>query len=104
MYIAIDQKFKDIEGNYILENEKEVELKTIIINALLGDYSDEKTLLGDDKLKRWDLAIKIKQASDTVELSAEEIVLIKFLVGKPYTTTITGQAYKMLENNKTGGK
>jgi len=101
MKVLLNQTLADIEGKTIREGgeEKGVEftLKKIVINALLGNYQDEVNLSGEEKLKRWEMALTIKTAESTLDLKSEDIALIKKLIAKLYAVTIVGQAWKMLE-------
>ena len=102
MYVNIDQSFKNVDGTNLVDvdTKEVVKLKPVIVNALLGMFKDEEQLSGGEKLERWQLAIKINNADGDIELSAEEISLIKLLIGKMFTTIIVGQAFEMLENKQ----
>lgn len=98
MKINFNQTLNNITGEVLKEGDKEITLKPIIINALMGSYEDEKTLSGEDKLARYELATKINQTEEA-EITVEEASQIKKLVGKAYSTLIVGQVYKILEGN-----
>ena len=86
-----NETIKDLKGN-------NATAKGVIIEALLATYNDEQNLSGEDKLKRFELALKIKNTNEVViELNTEEIVLIKKLVGRAFGTIIVGQTWKVLE-------
>lgn len=72
-------------------------LKKICIDSLLGNFEDEKDLSGEDKLKRYELAMKIK-AGGEIELASEDIASLKKLIGKRYNALVVGQAWNILEN------
>lgn len=93
-----------IKDNFNIDKTKEAKDLTLggaCINALLY-IQDEKVISGDEKLTRYELALKIKIALGTdkkeIELKIEEVAKIKELVGKFYNTIVVGQTYKMLEN------
>jgi hypothetical protein len=90
---AEDVEMKDTKGNAAT-------LRGVCVEALLASYEDERALAGEEKLKRWELAMKIKKAQDPADLSVEEISLIKKLIGKAYGALVVGQAWSMLEGKE----
>ncbi len=78
--------------------EKETTLKYIVLEALQMIFNDEQGLSGEEKVKRWLLAVRIEATSEIdLDLTVEEIALIKRLVGKAYGPLIVGQTWEMLE-------
>lgn len=82
--------------------EKAPTLGSVCESALLAQYADERdpvsgkeTITAEDKYARWKLAGKM-QGKD-VTLTAEELALIKKLVGKAYAPLIVGQAWSLLD-------
>jgi hypothetical protein len=94
MNINPEQKLTDIKGEELKDKDKSVYAKDIMVNALL--VNDEKAE-GTDKMERFLLAKKVSQATNEISLKAEEIVLIKEMVGKVYSPLIVGQIYELLE-------
>jgi hypothetical protein len=99
MQVNFDQKLLNLDGTEVVNpNDKEPTLlRGIAVTALLAQFEDERSLSGEDKLKRWELALKIKNGEDPIELSVEEISLVKKLIGKGFVVLVVGQAWKMLE-------
>ena len=98
MQVLMGKIFTDLDGKEIpSQNGKPATLGGVSVDALLATFQDEQNLSGEEKLKRWELAVKIKNGVDPVELSVEEIALIKKLIGKAYGPLISGQAWQMLE-------
>ena len=104
MKVKLNTELKDFEGKALIFTaataEKEAVNATLgkmMIESLLATFKDEENLSGDEKLKRWQLAIKIKNADVMVELTVEEVALVKKLVGKAYGTIIVGQVWELLE-------
>ena len=104
MKVKLNTELKDFEGNAVIfsmaTTEKEAVNATLgrmMIESLLATFRDEENLSGDEKLKRWQLAIKIKNADVMVELTVEEVALVKKLIGKAYSTLIVGQVWELLE-------
>lgn len=58
---------------------------------------------GEVKYKRWQLAGKIMNTKEAVDVTAEEIVLIKKHVGNSYGPVVVGPVYDILEG-KNGSK
>ncbi len=104
MKINMAQVFYDIYGKELteLENgeEKETTLGKVVCASLLNAYAGEENLSGDEKAKRYKLAVSIVD-QDEVDLSIDEVKLIKDLVGKSPFPTIVGQAFEMLEGTKS---
>lgn len=91
----LNQPIKNFDGTLIKLNDKDITFKSLIIDALMSNFPDEK-LDGVEKLKRYKLASKIF-SSDEVELSTEEIVEIKQVAAKGLVTIAVGQIYEYLE-------
>jgi len=101
MNIDLTTVMLDIDGKLLKKGKDDLTLKTVIISALLQLSVDEKNLSIDEKLKRYDLALRI-QKSDAISLESDDIVLIKKLVNKIYGTIIVGQVCNILEGRGTG--
>ena len=97
MKLVVTQQLTDLDGNPL---PQETKMRTIFVNALLADYKDEQNVSGEQKLERYELALRIN-AYDEVELKVEEAALLKKLVAKAYTPLVVGQAWKLIE---TAGK
>lgn len=102
---AIDftQVLTNLDGSPVVaqEGKPEPTLGAICEQALLATFADERdatgkeTIEGKEKFERWKLAAKVH--GKDVSLSAEELSLIKKLVGKAYGPLIVGQAWTMLD-------
>lgn len=68
----------------------------VSIAALLGAYADEQGLSGEEKFRRYQLAERI-HAGNVQDVSAEEIALLKKLIGKNWPPAVLGPAYEALE-------
>ena len=79
------------------EKGKSLTLADVAENALLSDYRDEQNLDGVEKLKRWTLAKKIEDTKSSVTLNADEIALIKKLVGKAYNPLVYGEMVQAID-------
>ena len=100
--IKVNQSLKALDGKAIkdgAEDGKDLTLKTVICNALGGGYQDEReTLTSSEVVMRHCLSVDIYKAKTEVELTSEEIELIKKLIVKAYPQAIvSGQAILLLD-------
>jgi len=96
MKLVVTQQLTDIGGNPLPQN---LHMRKIFVDALLADYKDEQNVSGEQKLERYELALKIN-AEDEVELKVEQAALLKKLVAKAYTPLVVGQVWKAIEAAK----
>jgi len=82
-------------GEPITRDEKPVTLKSACISALGGMYEDERNLDGSEKLKRFKLSIKID--AEAIDLTPDEIVLLKKCVGKMYAPNLMGLIWSKVD-------
>lgn len=72
-------------------------LQRVCEDALIASYPDEQTLPSDEKNRRFWLAIKIHGGEQN--LSADEITMLKKVIGKGYGPLVVGRAFGMLDPN-----
>lgn len=96
MKINFDKAITDLNGNPLKEGDEEITLKGVCVSALMAAFPDEK-LPGTDKLKRFRLADAIYSANGPLEVSSEDISLLKKLVGDGWGVLIVGRALPLLE-------
>lgn len=70
-----------------------------IFHSLLFNYPDEPHLDGESKFKRAQLAQKVS-TSQKLDLSAEDVALIKKLSGKLYGPWVVLQLYQIIDPAK----
>ena len=99
MKIDFTKKFTNFTGEILKDSQsgKELSLSDVCVEALMAVDSKE-SIDGMEKLKRYNLALDIHKGEKD-SLSSEEVVLLKELIGKYFTTIIVGQALPMLESN-----
>jgi len=97
MKIKLSQKLVDIQGTVLKEGDTEITLGKLACNALLTAYQGEENLAGDEKARRYKLALEIVK-SDELDLPVEDVALIKQLIGKNPMPLVVGQAFEMLES------
>jgi len=78
------------------------DLRYVVVTVLGTAFRDEVNLAPVEKIGRYKLAIKIMDANTEVDLVAEEVALIKKLVGKWTTPLVVGQVDCLLESKPTG--
>jgi hypothetical protein len=101
MKIDFTKVLTTFDGQEIKEGDKVFTLGFVAANALLTDepaQQGQAPVDGMTKAKNGWLAEKIYQSISPLEITAEEIVLVKDKVGKFFPTLIVCQVYKMLEN------
>ena len=86
-------------GGIIVKTDKNITLKTVCVNSLMRQYEDEKNLNGEEKLKRGLLAERIYKAKKTIDLTVDELKLLKDLIGKnpQYNPLFVMRAYELLD-------
>jgi len=89
---------KNLEGKPLKDKGKDLTLKDVSTNAVLGNY-DEK-IDGEEKLKRFLLATKIYESNGELELTIDEVKMIKDLIAKGYSILVTGRALQILDPHK----
>lgn len=97
MIINCNQLLKAVDGTILARNQTPLELKTVLCEALMASYKEEQDLGGDEKHKRFKLSQKIFRSKEPINISAEEIVIIKRLVGLIYSPAIVGPVFDLLE-------
>jgi hypothetical protein len=99
MKIDFNKKFTNFTGEVLKDSQsgRELSLADVCVEALMA-MDQKEPIEGADKVKRYNLALSIHKG-DKDSLSAEEIVLLKELIGKYFATMIVGQALPMLESD-----
>ena len=79
--------------------KKDLTLREVITNSLLAPppQGQRDQMEGAEKARRYFLAIEIHKAKNQVELSVDDIKLIKDEIGRVYPPLIVGQAYEILD-------
>lgn len=82
-----------LDGEPLKDGDTEVTLGQVCVIALLNPKDEP----GSKKAEKYELAIRIKMAVDEVDVSAEEVVLLKEVIGYGYNALVVGQVYRILE-------
>lgn len=99
--ISFKQVIKSIDGEpFTNENDEKLTLKYFAINALSG-HAPGTQLSGQEKVERFNLALKIEKSKNEVDLTAEETVLIKTAINQFFPSpVIVGRCWELLEKGK----
>ena len=89
---------KTFTGEEVKEDNKPVTFSSIAINALMGNYPEDKDQTGVQKLIRFKLAERIFTTPATVEISEDEKKLINDLVVNQFSILVVGKMHKFLED------
>lgn len=91
--------FREFQGK--LEKGKPFTLRKACVNVLLGTELDgtgrAKELKGEEKVRRYQIATRIYKSDGLVDLSVEDIGLLKKLIGRVYGPITVGQAWEILD-------
>lgn len=96
----LTQPILDLNDKEIPNPQREgvsYQLLDVALSALLAAHEDERSLTGKEKADRFALALRINQRPDAVSLTAEQLTLLKTLIGKGFTPLVVGRAYELLE-------
>jgi hypothetical protein len=93
----------------IVERAAELETEPLTLRIVATNYltnpveakPDEK-IIDTDKAARWDIAVQIATNPRAVQLTVENVALIKKLIGTNPFPAIVGQARRMLEDETSG--
>ncbi|UCI06247.1 hypothetical protein [Mesorhizobium sp. B1-1-8] len=94
--IDFSTKLLDVDGTPIVENGVDATLGRAAANALLAPFADEQNLPGEEKVKRFELAMRVCSAKE-LTLPVEEVALIKKLVAKAFPVLIVGRCWAILD-------
>jgi hypothetical protein len=97
MLIDFSQSLKAVDGTILKHKEADLTLKTIACEALMASYKEETQLSGEEKHKRFKLSQRIFRATEPVNVTIEEIAVIKRLVGILYGPAVCGPVFDLLE-------
>jgi len=99
--ILTNQELLSINGAPLINHDsnKTFTLKSAIINSLMAQYQGEENLSGEEKLKRFEMALRV-QKEDVIDLTSEEILYIKGFIGKAYPLAVVGPAFMILEGRE----
>lgn len=86
----------DLEAKPIVAKDKPVTLGSVVIEALMATFPDEANLPGADKVKRFSLGMAVTKGGEQ-DISVDDVVLLKTLIGKAYGPLVVGRVYELIE-------
>lgn len=96
MKVDFSAPILSLKGEELKERDGSViTLASVASNALMASYEDEKNLKGDEKAKRFKLAMLVVDGGE-VELTVEQVADLKKLIGKGYGPLVVGRAFELL--------
>ena len=98
--LRVTGRLKNLDGTSIEYKDRWMTKTDAVTNALLFDYSKMPAVAGEEKLRRFKLARTIFAARGDIELSVEDIALIKLLVSNSYPPLISGQVWETIDPRK----
>ena len=97
MVLDVTKILVNIAGESLKESVNDVAvdviLRTVVVNALLSPVEKDT---GMKKMEKEELARKIYQ-NDSVDLTIEQVKLIKDRIGEMYAPIVVGQCWRLLE-------
>jgi len=97
MVLDVTKVLVNIAGESLKESVNDVAvdviLRTVVVNALLSPVEKDT---GMKKMEKEELARKIYQ-NDSVDLTIEQVKLIKDRIGEMYAPIVVGQCWRLLE-------
>lgn len=103
MQIDVTQEIRGLDGKPQKDDDKSITLRSICCNVLQVGFTDEPNLSGEDKLRRWKLAVRIHGESP-VELGPKEVTEIMDLIAKMYIPRVVGPAWMLLNPGAKEGQ
>jgi hypothetical protein len=94
----VDEKLLGLNGKIAIENGKEILISQIIVDALMDSSIGSQTVTGQQKMERYNLAREV-QKGGLIEFKAEDLALLKELVGIKYTPLVVGQFYPWVDSD-----
>ena|SRR6516225_8174052 len=105
MQIDFDSEIRDLANAPIINGEKHLDLAAIATNALLTPQAAEQNIPVEEKVKRFQLALRIANGG-ALDIALEDVVLLKNIIGKAYPPLVVGRAFELLDPSpvKNNGK
>ncbi len=96
-----DKPLQDITGQQGPDGiplTRDLTLAMVLEGALLNLSDEDRNISGQEKARRFALAVKIHNANHKpLELGIEDLVTLKELVGKLYTPMVVGRVFEILD-------
>ena len=104
MKIDFGQELKTIEGDVLQRTRRKGDqitevpatLQWAAVEALLS-VDPKVTISGEDKAKRYELALKIQESNGSIDLGVDDVSFVKKICDDHFAPLVMGQTRKMLE-------
>lgn len=100
MLVKVNVPLVTLDGQPMQDNVDgkavDATVEQVIVNAVLAPVQKES---GIEKVKKFNLAQRVYK-SDEVELTAEEVSLIKACIGENFAPIVVGQVWNLLEGKE----
>lgn len=98
MKVDFSAPILDLTGQKLVENDVKVTLGTIACTALTTLAPNEQNISADVKIKRFQLALLAAKGGNQ-EITPEQFVEIKELVGKLFGPLVVGRVNEILDRS-----
>ena len=108
MFAAVPARATEIDFSAVLTDQEDAPLKDgdkvltlgrAAFVALVAPAADEQNLPQDEKFRRGDLGLRVSRGGK-IDLSVEDIALIKKQIGKTYGPLVVVRAFPLLDPKK----
>jgi hypothetical protein len=98
MKIKIDHQLLDEKGEAIVEGAlPEANLRDVCVGAILTPVKDETQ---EQKWEKYEIFKKLRDSKIEVDLTIEQLNIVKTCIGKFYPQLIMGQCFELLESGQ----
>jgi hypothetical protein len=97
MLLKVSTVLVQYNGKPIVDNGVEATVRDAVVNAVLVAVPGDKPI---QKFQKDELARKIYNVKEEVELTAEEVVMVKERVGECFAPIVVGQVWRLLEGKQ----
>lgn len=95
MLVPLDKVLTNLDGKALQNDGKNLTLRDVCASALL-QVSAQENIPGDEKVKRYTLALAVFSSKEDLDLAVEDVALIKKLVGEQFAPMVVGQVWGFL--------
>jgi len=82
--------------------ERSRTLRNACVDGLMATSPQDQAITGEEKVRRYQLAVRIHEGG-VVEVSPEDVVLVRERVALLFGSIVVGQVWPMLESGAAGG-
>lgn len=97
MRINLETKLYDYNNEPLMDRDKDVTLKDVLVAALNYPREEETTI--EQKVRIYELSLQIKDLeTKEIDLKIDDLALIKKNINSLYNPIIVGQIVKLIDN------